>query len=89
VKPNALLIDSHDNVVTVLQAVPEGGRVHWARGCEPVVTRAEIAVGHKVAIEPIPAGTAVRKYGHPIGTAGGPIAPGDWVHTHNLEAVKE
>jgi hypothetical protein len=87
-KPNSLQIDPHDNVVTVLQDVPAGGAVHWTGG-EPVEARAAITAGHKVAIEPIPAGAVIRKYGYAIGTAGEAIAPGDWVHTHNLEAVGE
>lgn len=85
-KPNALLIDPSDNVVTLLRAVPAGDPVAWMAN-RSVVVGQELPVGHKVAIEPIAPGGAIRKYGHPIGTAGEAIAPGDWVHTHNLEAV--
>jgi len=87
-KPNALWIDPGDNVVTVLQPVPAGGMVRWLEGA-PVVARQEIPAGHKVASQAIPSGGAIRKYGHPIGTAREAIAPGDWVHTHNLGAVGE
>ena len=86
-QPNALLIDPLDNVVTVLREVPPGDRVVWAGG-GPLAVREEIPTGHKVAIAPIAAGAAIRKYGHPIGTAGEAIAPGDRVHTHNLTAVE-
>ncbi|MCP5060700.1 MAG: UxaA family hydrolase [bacterium] len=85
-KPNALLIDPSDNVVTLLRAVPPGKRVVWAAECSVIVGQ-ELPVGHKVAIEQIAPGAAIRKYGVPIGTAGEAITPGDWVHTHNLEAV--
>lgn len=39
---------------------------------------------HKVALEAIPDGAVVRKYGQPIGVARGPIPAGAHVHTHNL-----
>ncbi len=84
---NALLIDSCDNVVTVLRAVPAGGSVEWGAG-QAVVANQELPIGHKVAIERLAPGAEIRKYGYPIGTAGEVIAPGDWVHTHNLDAVE-
>lgn len=43
-----------------------------------------VAAGHKVARRAVAAGSPVRKYGQVIGLAGVDIAPGDWVHTHNL-----
>ena len=39
---------------------------------------------HKVALQDIPAGSVVLKYGQPIGVARKDIAKGEWVHTHNL-----
>lgn len=87
-KPNSLLIDPHDDVVTVLQAVPEGDVVRWTGG-GPIPAREEIPVGHKAAIRPIAAGAVIRKYGSAIGTASAAIVPGEWVHTHNLSAVEE
>ena len=48
----------------------------------PVVGR--IPAGHKVAIRPIAAGEAVRRYGQIIGFATAPVAPGEHVHVHNL-----
>ena len=41
---------------------------------------------HKVAIRPIAAGEPVVKFGQWIGFASQPIAAGNWVHSHNLEA---
>jgi hypothetical protein len=85
-RPNALLIDPRDDVVTVLQAVAPGEPVRWTGG-ETIVAREEIPIAHKVAIRPISAGEMVRKYGSAIGTAGVAIVPGDRVHTHNLGSV--
>jgi altronate hydrolase len=39
--------------------------------------------GHKVATRAHAPGDAIRRYGQIIGFATAPIAPGDWVHTHN------
>ncbi len=44
-----------------------------------------IKLGHKVAVEPIATGDAVRKYGQVIGFASQPVAVGGWVHSHNLK----
>ncbi|MGN7167394.1 UxaA family hydrolase [Paenibacillus cellulositrophicus] len=44
----------------------------------------EIPQGHKIALTAIRPGDMVIKYGYPIGHAVSAIAPGDWVHTHNL-----
>ena len=41
--------------------------------------------GHKMAVAPIAQGEPVRKYDQIIGFATQAIAPGDWVHTHNVE----
>ncbi|MBU1346824.1 MAG: altronate dehydratase family protein [Alphaproteobacteria bacterium] len=43
-----------------------------------------IAAGHKIALERIPTGSPIRKYGQVIGRASADIAAGDWVHTHNM-----
>ena len=54
----------------------EGGKVKLQ---EPV------GKGHKVAVKAIAAGETVRKYGQVIGVATKAIAPGQHIHTHNLE----
>ena len=43
-----------------------------------------IPFGHKIALAGIPRGGDVVKYGEVIGEASADIAPGDWVHVHNL-----
>ena len=40
--------------------------------------------GHKYALRDIAAGENIVKYGVPIGRATEDIAPGQWVHTHNM-----
>lgn len=68
-------LDSSDNVVTALRALRAG-----EEGATQPIPR-----GHKLATQPIAAGEAVRKYAQVIGYAARPIAPGEHVHTHNLE----
>jgi len=44
-----------------------------------------IPAGHKIATAPVAAGEPLRKYDQIIGFAPAAIAPGDHVHTHNVE----
>lgn len=83
---NAILIDAHDSVATVTRPVKRGETVCFLRGGAAVELLAaeDIPMYHKIAVRPIAAGEAVLKYGEYIGRAVGDIAPGAWVHTHNL-----
>src|ERR1700722_5338194 len=67
-----------DNVVVAVDAIAPGNTVAGA------TARERVPRGHKMAIAAIGAGEAVRKYGQVIGFASRPIAPGDWVHEHNV-----
>lgn len=53
-------------------------------GDQVAITVRAIPPGHKVARTAIARGEAVLRLGQPIGLAAEDIAPGDWVHTHNL-----
>ena len=79
---NAIKIDAADNVVTLTVAIAKGDTVSWVGG--EIVAETDVPEGHKVAIAPIEGGTAVLKYGHPIGKAAGLIEAGHHVHSHNL-----
>src|SRR5215203_3326323 len=52
---------------------------------ENVVIKGLIPPGHKVATRALAAGEPVRRYNQIIGFASKPIAPGEHVHTHNLD----
>ena len=52
---------------------------------EGITVAGLIPPGHKVAMRAIAAGAPVRRYNQIIGTAKTAIAPGQHVHTHNLE----
>lgn len=72
-----------DNVVVVKRPLKPG--VELESGSLRLVMAKGIPPGHKLAITEIPDGAAVTKYGQTIGFAKGRIAPGDHVHTHNVE----
>jgi hypothetical protein len=48
----------------------------------------DIPYGHKIALEEIPEGHPVVKYGETIGFASSHVQEGGWVHTHNMGPVE-
>ncbi|MFV0402032.1 MAG: UxaA family hydrolase [Oscillospiraceae bacterium] len=76
-------INAADNVAVALVPLEKGEAI--AVGGAPVILREDIPAGHKFALAPIREGENVIKYGAPIGHATADIAPGDWVHTHNVK----
>jgi altronate hydrolase len=80
--PNPTIrLNPSDNVVVARHRIAAGTELHR----EGVRTLVDIPAGHKIATRPIPRGEAVRKYGQIIGFASADIAPGEHVHTHNVE----
>lgn len=81
--PVSVFIRIHpaDDVVIAKQQLVGGTRLEG----EGVTVAGLIPPGHKVAVKPIRAGQPVRRYNQIIGTARTDIAPGQHVHTHNLE----
>lgn len=82
---NAQLLQIHpqDNVAVALAAVEAGTSCHVAG--EDFQTRQAIPRGHKVALRSIAEGENVIKYGQPIGHTTAAVAPGDWIHVHNIK----
>ena len=79
-KARTLRLQPEDNVVVAIDTL-EPGRPNGI-GVDP---RARIPKGHKMAIAPVAAGAPIMKFGQIIGFAKAPVAPGDWVHEHNVE----
>ncbi len=73
-----LRLHPDDDVVVALDLLQPGDAT--AAG----TAAARVPKGHKMATAPLPPGAPVRKFGQVIGFATQPIAPGDWVHEHNL-----
>jgi altronate hydrolase len=80
--PMAVRVHAGDTVAVAIRPIPAGTRV--TVDGESVVARQDIPAGHKIALSPIAAEHTVTKYGVPIGIATESIAPGDWIHSHNL-----
>ena len=67
-----------DTVAVALRPIPRGTVFAGVTAGE------DIPQGHKMALSPRRPGDPIVKYGFSIGHATGDIAPGDWVHTHNM-----
>lgn len=81
-----LVISARDNVATALEPLDAGRRL--VLNGEELVVHEAVAAGHKVALRPIAAGSAVVKYGSAIGVATCDIAAGAHVHTHNVASTR-
>ncbi len=69
-----------DNVVVARVDIPIGTPVP----SEGFSSRSQVPAGHKIAARPIAAGEAILKYNVCIGFAASDIAPGTYVHSHNV-----
>ncbi|MGF7047594.1 altronate hydrolase [Paenibacillus sp. DS2015] len=78
-----LQINEVDNVAVALKDYSVGDTI--VIGMKEIAITEAIARGHKIALNLINEGEHVLKYGYPIGHAIAPIAPGQWVHTHNTK----
>jgi altronate hydrolase len=76
--PRTLRLHADDNVIVAVDLVPAGALA------ADITARERIMRGHKMAVAPIREGEPVRKVGQIIGFAKAHIAPGEWVHEHNV-----
>ncbi len=74
-----LRLQPEDNVVVAVDTL-EPGRENGA-GVAPLT---RVPKGHKMAVLPVAEGAPILKFGQVIGFATRNIAPGDWVHEHNV-----
>jgi len=77
--PRIVRLNAADNVVVAVDPIDAGA------GVEGVTAKARVMRGHKMATTAIPRGAPILKFGQIIGFASTDIAPGDWVHEHNVE----
>lgn len=80
----AVQLRPDDNVAITTRHLLPGERV--AIGTVTITLDRRIGMGHKIAVAPIRAGDAVRKYGQIIGHASVEIPLGGHVHVHNVSA---
>jgi altronate dehydratase len=84
-RPNALQIDSRDNVAVALDEIPKGAGV-ILQGKDSISALNSVPFAHKVALCRISAGEPVIKYGAAIAFATADIQMGEWVHEHNARS---
>lgn len=77
----SLKIRPEDNVSVILRP---GGLGAGAALDEGIILREDVPFGHKVALEDIPAGGAIIRYGVTIGIADQALPRGSWVNEHRL-----
>jgi len=73
-------LDESDNVVVARVEIPKGSRVEE----EDITALQDIPLGHKIASRAVGKGEPILKYNTIIGFAGDDIAPGTWLHSHNV-----
>ena len=79
-----LRLHAADNVLTVISPIEAGEILSVGEATATVPAR--LPIGHKVAAKAIAPGEKILKYGAPIGSATVAIAPGEHVHTHNVQS---
>lgn len=79
-----MTLAADDNVAVALRTLRAGETVA-CNGAALTLAR-DVGIGHKVAVRAIAAGESIVKYQCPIGIATEPIAPGAYVHTHNVKS---
>ncbi|MBT6094575.1 MAG: altronate dehydratase [Rhodospirillaceae bacterium] len=80
-KPSTIRLNPNDNVVVAQSEIPAGTLL----SDDAITTTGPVPRGHKIATAAIAKGEPARKYDQIIGFASQAIAPGDHVHSHNLE----
>lgn len=77
----AIRLHENDNVVIARADLPIGAMLER----EGIKVRSQVQAGHKVAARAIRLGEPILKYNVTIGFAAADIAPGTFVHSHNME----
>lgn len=80
-------IHPNDNVAIAVQPLA-AGTVAEVDGTR-LELREDVPAGHKVALDKLPAGAMIVKYGFPIGVLTEDVTPGVWLHTEKLRTRLE
>lgn len=88
----ALKVDDLDNVATIFaNGIVDGTQVEVRdkKGSTEILTViGDVPYGHKIALRDIAKGQPIMKYGESIGAASHDIRKGEYVHVHNLDAMR-
>lgn len=91
--PHILVHDHEDNVgVVVVEGLKAGtdmlGVITADDSTFRLTARADVPIGHKVALKDLEAGDTAIKYGEDIGRIIDAVAQGGHVHVHNLKTKR-
>jgi len=91
--PHLLVHDHQDNVgVIVVEGLKSGtkmlGVITADNSAFELEARADVPIGHKVALKDIKAGDTAIKYGEDIGRFVADVGKGGHVHVHNLKTKR-
>ena len=92
-KPHLLVHDHEDNVgVVVIEGLTAGTEMLCVVTADnsdfKLTAKADIPIGHKVALKTLSEGDTVIKYGEDIGKMVGAAEEGGHVHTHNCKTKR-
>lgn len=77
-------LDERDNVGVAAEPLRAGETYAVIGGGVKVTALEDIGFGHKIALEAIPAGNRIVKYGEVIAFASVSVGAGSHVHVHNM-----
>jgi (2R)-sulfolactate sulfo-lyase subunit alpha len=91
--PHLLVHDHKDNVgVVVVEGLKAGTRMLGVVTADnssfELVAKADVPIGHKVALKALGNGETAIKYGEDIGRFVADVEPGGHVHVHNLKTKR-
>jgi (2R)-sulfolactate sulfo-lyase subunit alpha len=91
--PQLLVHDTKDNVgVVVVEDLKAGtnmlGVVTADNSSFQLLARADVPIGHKVALRDLKAGDTATKYGEDVGKIIADVKMGEHVHTHNMKTKR-
>ncbi len=89
-KKQAVVINPHDNVATVVDDFSSGTLIHFFVGGfeQSIQLLQDIPLGHKFAIRDISPSASILKYAESIGVSTTLILAGQHVHIHNMESQR-
>ena len=91
--PHLLVHDSKDNLgVVVVEDLKKGTDmlccITQDNSTFRLTTKADVAIGHKIALKDMKTGDTAIKYGEDIGKIISDISQGSHVHTHNCKTKR-
>jgi (2R)-sulfolactate sulfo-lyase subunit alpha len=91
--PQLLVHDQKDNVgVIVVEGLKAGtemlGVITADNSSFQLFSRADVPIGHKVALHDLKAGDTAIKYGEDVGKIVADVKKGEHVHTHNMKTKR-